>query len=75
MQTHVAEAIENYVSGAADAGVVGNLQAVFYAERQHALEQWPFDGSAICLKADSEREFRRDRQPAGRWNAGVTIDT
>jgi hypothetical protein len=53
MQTHVAEAIENYVSGAADAGVVGNLQAVFYAERQRALEQWPFDGSAIGLKADS----------------------
>jgi hypothetical protein len=53
MQTHVAEAIENYVSGAANAGVVGNLQAVFYAERQRALEQWPFDGSAIGLKADS----------------------
>src|SRR5262245_1890199 len=53
---HVTEAIANYISGAAKAGVVGNYnKAAYYAERQRALEAMgrPFDGSAIGLKADS----------------------
>jgi hypothetical protein len=36
MQTHVAEAIENYVSGAANAGVVGNLQQGRFLRRAPA---------------------------------------
>jgi hypothetical protein len=38
---HVAEAIANYISGAArPASSAIYNKAVFYAERQRALEQW-----------------------------------